>query len=241
MSNGFTFGEKSTKDFGMHVEKFPALNSAMRKYTAVSVPGRSGTLHMDEGAFENYQQSYECYFHGDKPAPEAAHAIKAWLLSGEGYRKLQDVYDPEHYRMAYFAGPLDVDNRLNRYGKCVVNFDCAPQAYLVIGDEVSEFTAAGVITNPTAFDAEPIIHVYGSGSGSVSVNGTTVQILEITDVITLDCQMQNAYRQLGDSAAENKNSVVSASVFPKLSPGDNGISFDGGITKVEIIPRWWEV
>ena len=29
--------------------------------------------------------------------------------------------------------------------------------------------------------------------------------------------------------------------FPKLVPGSNTISFSGGITSVEIIPRWWTI
>ena len=242
MVDGFTYGSQSTADFNMHAEKIPVLNGAKRRFTTFTVPGRNGSLHIDEGVYENYTQPYECYFHDPvKSSPELAHEIRAWLMSEGGYRKLIDAYDPTHYHMAFFAGPLDVDNRLNKYGKCVVNFDFNPKAYLISGEEAVAFDAAGTLANPTAFPAEPIIHVYGSGSGTVSVNGTTVTIREIEDVITLDCEMHNAYRQVGDGAAENKNNSISAPVFPHLSAGENGITFDGDITRVEIIPRWWEL
>ena len=242
MADGFTYGNRNTAEFHMHVEKIPAIRGAARRYSTFTVPGRNGSLHIDEGVYENYQQPYECYFHdGEKASPEVAHAIKAWLMSGTGYQKLIDTYDPTHYHMAYFAGPLDVDNRLNKYGKCTVTFDFNPQAYLMSGDEVTEFTEPGTISNPTAYEAQPLIHVYGSGSGEVSVNGTTVTTHAITDVITLDCEMQNAYRQVGDGAPENMNGSISAPKFPKLSPGDNGLQFTGDITRIEIIPRWWEL
>lgn len=242
MADGFTFGAQSAADFNMRVEKYPAIKGAVRRYKTVTVPGRNGNLHIDEGVYEPYTQPYECYFHDEsKLSPEVAHAIKAWLLGDGGLQRLTDAYDSTHYHMAFFSGPLDVENRLNKYGKCVVNFEFQPQAYLLSGDEAITFSEAGTITNPTPFEAEPIIHVYGTGSGSVSVNGVTIQILEITDVLTLDCEMQNAYRQVADGATENKNGVISAPTFPTLAPGENGVQFTGGITSVEIVPRWWEL
>jgi phage-related protein len=35
-----------------------------------------------------------------------------------------------------------------------------------------------------------------------------------------------------------KNDTVSGDGFPELETGVNNISFDGGITSVEIIPKW---
>ena len=241
MLDGFTFGEHSTSEFSMHVEKFPELRGTQRRYKSLPIPGRNGELHMDEEVFSNYIQSYECYFHGEESAPEVAHDIKTWLLGTSGPCKLADLYDPEHFHMAYYAGPFDVENTLNQFGRCVVKFDCSPQAFLTVGEQVQVFSVVGEITNPTAFEALPLIHVYGSGSGSVSVNGYTAIIHSISDVLTLDCELLDTYRQVGEGAPENKNGDVTVLHYPKLSPGNNGVSFSGGITKVEIIPRWWEL
>ena len=41
------------------------------------------------------------------------------------------------------------------------------------------------------------------------------------------------------NSTELKNDMVTGEGFPELLPGNNNISFDGGITSVEIIPRWW--
>ena len=35
-----------------------------------------------------------------------------------------------------------------------------------------------------------------------------------------------------------KNDLVEGSGFPVLYPGENAITFTGGITKIEIEPRW---
>lgn len=241
MANKFQFGDKTTLDFGMHVERYPVQKGAARKYSTVSVMGRNGDLHFLQDAFDNYVQPYECYFHGDLPTPEQAHAVKAWLMSSGAYLRLEDTYDPQYFRLASFRGPLDIENILNKYGRCTVDFDCAPQSFLKSGEHAVTFTAAGILHNPTQYTALPIITVYGSAAGAVTVGATTVQINEIADPIILDCDLQHAYSQPGDGAPVNQNGNIKAIPFPALAPGSNVISFSGGITKIEIIPRWWEL
>ena len=241
MQSGFKFGNKGTWDFDMRVEKFPSIGAPARKRQTVAVPGRSGELHLLQNAFDNYPQPYDCYFHSDRPAPEQAHAVKAWLLASGAYQRLEDTYDPEHFRLASFTGPLDIDNILNKYGRCTVNFDCDPRSFLKSGEIPVTFEAAGQLMNPTAFESLPLITVYGTAAGTVTVGTATVEIRSITDSIILDCETQNAYSQPGEGAPENKNESIKAIPFPTLAPGINPISFSGGITKIEIIPRWWEL
>lgn len=242
MRNKFIFGDLSTDDFSMKIERFPTQIGPVRKRQDISVLGRNGTLHYQENAFENYIQPYKCYFHGKHPTPQQAHAIKAWLMHSGAYQRLQDTYDPEHYRMATFVGPLDVENILNKYGRCVINFDCAPQSFLVSGDTPIRYKMSGsVIHNPTLFPAKPLIRVYGARAGTVTVGNATVRILDLVDPLILDCDLQDAYRQGVDGVPENHNANISAPVFPELLPGDNPVSFTGGVAYIEIVPRWWEL
>ena len=241
MQNGFKFGNNTTAEFSMYVEKYPTQTGAQRKCNTVSVPGRNGDLHFLENAFANYTQAYECYFHGELCMPEQAHAVKAWLLGDGSYRRLEDIYDPLHFRLASFRGPLDIENVLNKYGRCTVCFDCAPQAFLKSGEHAVKFPAEGILHNPTAYTALPIVTVYGHAAGTVTIGTNTVKVNAITDPIILDCDTQNAYSQPGEGAPQNQNGNIRAIPFPSLSPGDNVISFSGGITMIEIIPRWWEL
>lgn len=239
MESFFLFGGKCSLDFSLHVEKIPVIKTAVRKRTTISVAGRNGALHIDEGAFENYVQPYACYFHGEKPASELAHAIKAWLSGSGAYQRLEDTYDPQHFRLATFAGPMDIANILNQYGRCTINFDCAPQTFLKSGEQKLSFDAPSALWNPTGFPANPLIIVYGSGAGTVTVGNQTVAIKEISDQIILDCDLQHAYRQLGEAAPENKNRCISAPLFPVLTSGENPVRWTGDIERLEIIPRWW--
>lgn len=225
----------------MRIEKYPTIKAPARRRKGVSVPGRNGVLYQQEDAFDNYIQPYECYFHSSLSAAQQAHAVKAWLLHSGAYQKLEDSYDPAHYRMATFAGPMDIENTFNKYGRCVINFDCAPQDFLVSGDFPVLYETPGEIFNPTLFPACPLVTVYGTGAGTVTLGEVTVQILSITDQLILDCDPQQAYRQTAEGELEYCNGEIYAPQFPQLQPGSNPVQFTGDITKIEIIPRWWEL
>lgn len=241
MANGFTFGGKSTSDFpNMQVEKYPGTKGAVRKYETFSILGRNGDLHAIQDAFENTTQSYECYYRGEGPTNEEAHAVRSWLQSPIGYQRLEDVYDRDHFRRAMVKGGVDIENKLNKYGRFTVTFDCDPRFFLKSGEEPIVLTeASSTLENLTDCPAQPLITVYGTGEGFLSVNGLLVHIKAISEHIVLDCEMYNAYKYYTEDVLENKNGDISAADFPVLKPGNNVIQFWGAITYIEIIPRWY--
>lgn len=240
MRSSFDFAGRNSSEFDLTVEKLPTIHGPAKKYKTISVPGRNGDLHISENAYENYTQPYACWFRNpDAAPPEVAHAIKEWLLGSQGPQILTDTYDPNYYRMATYAGPMDIEHMLNGYGKCTISFDCAPQSFLKSGEFPINFENAGALYNPTAFPALPTIYVYGSGSGTVTVGDITVEILVMEDYLILDCEMQNAYTISTQGAAVNQNKHIYAPKFPVLTSGSNAVSFGGDVERIEIIPRWW--
>lgn len=239
MDDYFVFNGRSTREFCMAVESYPNQNAPKRRRTSITIPGRNGELHYDENTFENIDVSYSVWFRGALPTPEQAHAVKSWLLSAKGYQRLEDKYDPTHFRLASFSGPLSVSNILGRYGKCKITFDCDPRCFLKDGEFPVNFEFPGKIYNPTEFAAKPLLRVYGSAPGTVTVAGVTIDIQSITTGIELDCENEHAYA-LGD-VGQNLNDTIYAPQFPVLKPGENRVIFDGGITAVEVVPRWWEL
>ncbi len=95
------------------------------------------------------------------------------------------------------------------------------------------------IANPTGFTALPVITVYGNGAGFLHVNGYTVDISDIRGSITIDSEVQDAYS--GGVNRVNRNPDISLGThgFPKLKPGLNEITFSGGVTYLEVVPKWW--
>ena len=237
--NFFVFDGKSSLDFGLYVEHYPIQYGAKRKIEEISIPGRNGSLHFDEGAFEDCTQIYECAFVDPDATAYTAHAVREWLYAPEKRKRLEDSYDPEHFRLARFLGPLDVENKLGRIGKCKVKFQCDPRHFLKNVDSPIGFSGSGTIRNHW-FDAAPLILVSGTGPGAVTIGETTLELLEIGGTLPIKCETLDEYREMG-GVRENANASIRAEKFPILKNGDTPISFSGGVTKIEIIPRWWEL
>ena len=222
---------------GVVIERYPVRILPQKSFNTTRVPGRNGDLLQLEDSWENYQQEYEIYISAEKPGlVRAARAVAEWLQAPRGYQRLEDSYEPDVYRMAFYEGSGEIESILNRFGRATIEFSCKPQRFLKSGEAAKELTAAGTLTNITAFDALPVITVYGSGAGTVTVGDITVTISEINGYTVLDCELMDAYK-----GTANRNPYVTAAEFPKLVPGVNSISFSGGVTSLSIVPRWWTI
>ena len=98
------------------------------------------------------------------------------------------------------------------------------------------FTAAGMIYNPTLFDAKPLIRCNGTG-GTVTVNGVSVAVTGCSSYVDIDCDIMEAYE---GNVSRNGTTTLQNGAFPKLSPGDNAVSFTG-FSSVVITPRFFTI
>ena len=230
------YNGRASGDFGIYISAGSVYNAPQRDVTAISVPGRNGSILLDNGRYLDVSIRYPAFIHQNF-ATRAAD-VREWLCSAPArYMRLSDDYDPDHYRLAYYAGGIDFDLRpLNTAAEFDLIFAAKPQRYLISGDTPQEYSASGTITNPTQQPAAPLITVYGSSAGSITVGTTTIQINAIDTSITIDTDTGDAYR-----GATNCNGDILASKFPTLVHGDNAVAFDGGITSVSITPRWWTI
>ena len=102
-----------------------------------------------------------------------------------GWQILLDDYEPDYYRLAYYIGPFDVQNKKTRVGTFDITFKCRPERFLITGNTEINVASGGTLTNPTAFNAKPMIHIEGSGNCSLTVAGTTLTITGMTDYLNL--------------------------------------------------------
>ena len=231
-------GTRSTA-LGAFVERYPPRPIPQRKGESFSVPGRSGDIQVLEDAWENVEQTYEIYLSAEGPGlPFVANGVTRWLTEPDGYCRLEDEYDRETFRMAVFRGPQDLQNILNQFGRTTLKFECMPQRWLKSGQRPITLTAATTLHNPTGHTAFPLLTLHGSGPATLS-DGARTLTLSVTDGMQLDCQEEEAWLDSG-GVITNLNGAVSGS-FPRLGRGDTTISWTGGITGVELIPRWYEL
>ena len=240
--NGFMFGDLATWDFPiLRVEQYPQIPTPVRRTETYTIPGRSGVLHSTEEAFDPIEKSYSCYFHADKNVSATAMAIKAWLLADDGPQRLIDPYDLEHWFRATVAGGIQFENWMGNYSRFVVTFSCDPRAFRRDGEEPRPLrTSGGAFYNPCAYACQPLIYVYGSGNGSLTIGDRVVTITNMDTDLILDCEDMNAYRLIS-GVEVSRNDRISAPEFPVLRPGNNPVKWTGGITGVDIVPRWFDL
>lgn len=238
-----TWNGVTSDSLNILVESVPDYEKPARKVEIYSVPGRNGDIVRVQDAWKNTRQAYRISA-GDgtmHSVPGAFSSVASWLYGPTGYQRLEEDFDTTHFRLARFDGPFSVENVMTRTGRALIIFDCKPQRFLVSGETpVTIINASETITNPTIFNARPLLLVTGGGQeGIVSVNGTTFTISDTTVPVYIDCETMDCY----DSSGNNLNSIVSSSTseFAVLEPGENSIGLDGAVSTVQITPRWWEL
>ena len=215
----------------------PVIKRATRKITVVQVAGTNREIIDMEDAFESYDQPYTLFVgDGTEDSIQEALVSVAETLYKTGYQELIDDYIPDYFRLAYFQGPFDIENRKTRVGKFDVNFRCRPEYFLNSGKYPVEVATGAVLTNPTKYMAKPLIHITGSGSGTLTIGNITMSFTGIVDYLNIDCEQQDVYRL----PTENKNSLMTGD-FPVLYAGNNTVTFTGGISTVTITPRYYTI
>lgn len=234
MKNFIIFNGQSLRDFGVYISGLNTYNAPSRDADSVKVPGRNGTLTMDNGRYNNINVTYPAFICNNYDA--RVEALRNFLLSQSGYKRLEDTYHPEEFRLARWAGEFTADT-LDALiaGRFDLTFDCYPQRFLKEGEKQIELTANGSVNNIYSQTALPLIRAYGTGS--FSVGGISVLISSALTYTDIDCELQECYK---DSLAANRNAYVTLTngEFPKLSPGANAVTMSG-ISKLIITPRFW--
>lgn len=235
LNETFYLNGVDARSVGIHLQAPLTFSEAVPISEAQSIPGRNGDLIFETGSYENRSGSASCYCL-QRDVEKALRGASRFLMSKKGYRRLETSDDPDHFWLARVENSPQIDMRLRTLAPFSIGFDCKPQRFLKSGETVIKLTGSSSIFNMTCYDSLPLILIGGHGEGSLTVGNRTVNISNISNLMYLDSETQNAYNK-----SMGLNDRVDAPEFPILVPGENAISFDGGIEWVEITPRWWEL
>ena len=220
---------------GIQLQAPIEFSEAVPVVEAQTIPGRNGDLIWETGSYENRSGSASC-FCLQKEVEKAISSAGRFLMGKKGYRRLETSNDPDHYWMARVENSPRIEQRLRMFAPFEIGFDCKPQRFVKSGENAIEFTENGLLFNQYGQVALPIITLYGQGIGSLTIGDCVVEVKALDGTLYLDSDTQNAYNDNG-----NQNLNINAPVFPVLGDGEIPIAFSGGIERVEIIPRWWEL
>lgn len=232
MPKTFTFNSKKSSDLGLIVEKATINKTPARPYDLQKIPGRAGMLIVNSSIdeLENVEITYTV---GCKDISANRDAIAECLFGAPSYAKLVDSSETDCYRLAVCTSGQDWDEQILNFGTAKLVFSCKPFRFLTSGDTKTTLTAAGQITNPTAYSSLPYIKITGSGNITLSIGGQAFPFLNIGSYIECDSDLQMVY-----TGASGKSDRANFDTFPELVPGDNTVSWTGTVSKVEIIPHW---
>lgn len=220
---------------GIYLQKPIVFSEAVPNIESKTIPGRNGDLIFDTGSYKNRSGSASC-FCLQEDVETAVSSAGRFLMRKKGYRRLETSDDPNHYWMARVENSPQMEMRIRVLAPFDISFDCKPQRFLKSGENAVVFTASGSLSNQYGQVALPLITLYGQGAGTLTIGSCVVEVIGLDEVLYLDSDTQNAYNNNG-----NQNMNINAPTFPTLPDGETQIAFSGGIERIEIVPRWWEL
>lgn len=133
MSHFFTYNGRRSTDYGVTISGGGTYAAPARDMTEVVIPGKNGHMLLDNGRFENITVTYPGWI--ARGFDGKIDAFRAFLASDPGYKRLEDTYHPDEFRLAAFRSGFDPDTGpLNRSGRFDVVFDCLPERWLKSGE-----------------------------------------------------------------------------------------------------------
>ena len=268
--NHLTYDGVDSSDFGVFISGEGAFDAPARRGEMISIPGRNGSLFMDEGVFENITVEYPAFIGTgyEEIFRTKLGDLRSALSSRGNYKRLTDTYHPDEFRLGIFREGLEVDpQHITRAGGFTMKFDCKPQRFLVSGEAPVVFNANGTIINPTLFEASPLIKV--TGNGTVAIGPYRFIVSGNDTTIIIDSEIMEAYLPAGELypwTDENGDILTQEigidlelingfvypanmlskiefvnSIMPKIPPGEVPIRMSRSIIELEIIPRWWRL
>lgn len=178
---GFIFDGENSRTYGVYVTDVEVFGAPVRNVEMISIPGRNGSFALDKGSYENIQVTYKCAMGCESQADfnTGISAFRNMLASRTGYKRLEDEINTSEYRMACFRGGISVPTLNKETATFDVVFDCKPQRYLKSGETAVSVASGGTISNPTLYDASPMLQVWGYGG--MDINGESLTI--VSDLI----------------------------------------------------------
>lgn len=221
----FIFKNKSSKylDIVIKYEWLPPVVRARDEVEIIEVPGRDGYLTIPKDRKEPVIKKVKGILINEDKKVE----VRRWL---QGKGKLILSNDRDVFYFAQIINPVEFYDYWTYGWEFEIEFLCQPYGYLHEGQRVVTINKQKtVLHNPTDEVAKPLIKIYGSGDVDLIINNN-INKFNIDGYVEIDSELMESYK--------DNSLVVFAGDFPKLKAGENVISWNGAVEKIEIIPRW---
>ena len=215
----FIFKGIHSDDMGITVQSLPPIVKPPKNYTVKEIDGRSESI-IEILGHKAYDKEIPIGFEGTDIS-----SVLDWL-DGEGQLILSS--EPDKYYDAYILDQIDYERAI-RFRTANVPFLVQPYKY----SSEEEETLSRIVINQGNAECLPLMTITGNGPVILYINNILVCTITINGYVTLDSKEQEAFK-----GTEPQNRVM-VGEFPRLSPGENTITFSGTgtVTEVKTIVR----
>lgn len=244
MNDWFDWNNTRCTNYGIRVLNQPSIIRAQERVESIVIPGLSGSLTRTEGKdiFEEKNQSCVCIIEDD--VINRIAKIGGWLRGGGN---VTFANQPDGYYKARIANQIPFDKILRNHPhrSFSVEFICQPFFYLFTGDTSRSYYSGERLTNPGNIASAPIIKVTGDGDGTIMCGESTMLTNGLGEVgyIIIDCEAKIAYKGAPGDPTDPLTLLGTrvTGEWLTIPTGDSYFTFTGGISSVEITPRWRNV
>lgn len=214
----FIYNGINSKDMGVILKGLPPITKPKKRMETIQVPGRNGTLHIDENCYEPITISLECTLKkGMDP-----RKITEWLIDF-GTITFSDELDK--FYNATITNSIPLERVFRIYREFILQLELQPIALSI---EEYSYNCNNNDENTLKIDCTaemyPYIKITGSGEVQLTINNKICTLTIDEQYIELDCELQNAYKD-----TKSKNDKMNGE-FPTLEPGENKIQIIGNAT-----------
>lgn len=249
MKKYFIFNGRDSRDFEIYLEEYPPIVTPKERIKTITVPGRSGTLHMREaeGVYESYTKNFEII----AVNPARIDEIKEWL---KGAGELIIGNELDYIYSAFINAEIEFTRFFRGWRKAVIPIEVQPykasknKTKVVFTKDLTEFNVES--TNAEELTFNVVINKPEANSirkarfqiliNDVEVKWVSMAALEIV-ATSSDNVPENTYckyssvnfdkMEVSEEAVikgENKayiNNSITFSQKPRLKPRKNTVKF----------------
>lgn len=219
--NYFIWNNISSLEYGW-IKETPFPSSSTQNFEYTAIPKTDMLLVVNKFTRNKISLSFELQLK-DR---QKYNYVYAWL---NGANKQGKLIISDDLNKFYYATCSSIKPKYQKYNisTLTITFDCQPFRYN-INDELISLSTNSSINVGGNYYSEPKIKAVGSGSGNIVINNTTLQLYNIDGYYIVDSEKKVVYK---DNTIYLNQTIGTLPIF---QVGNNSVSFDGGITSLEI-------
>ena len=223
----------SSDDHGVVVTKLPPVMFPGKRTETIVVPGKSGALHIEDGAWDEMLLPVECYLPYEQGVTVSSLETLASWLQGLDWLTLSNR--PNRRFRARLTDAVTLSPLMEGFSDRIfaLSFWADPFAYEAVPTVLTR-TAPFALTNPGTVFAEPVIELTATGDITLTIGDQTISIDGAPGTVMIDVPAGLIY-----SGGTNLSGSASTEDWPLIVPtGTSNVSWTGDVTQMKIQPNW---